>query len=384
MGSAILVAIVGAWACFLIPLFLRRHDSVTELESVDRFATAMRVLARRRRGAPGERYVVMPRRRSDTTRPVRSGVGPAYPQAGRTGRSGGPNRSEGRSVPSRQGAPRPAAAGRRVPTSRVRPAPQAPAARAAQARALARRRRVFLTLLAVVVGGLVAGVLVGGVVWVVPLVAVATLTAYVGHLRREAERAAALARRRRRALTRDAARYAVTRGVGPGGGHPEPAGFPARGEPAYASAEPAPRVRPAAPMPPAPTDYVRTYVEPRPRPAASVDAPGPSKAAALPEPAASSNAPTAIEAPAALIPPAAVEAPARIPLLDEDTWEPQPVPVPTYVTAPKAPPRVLDLTRPGVWTKNQLPARSDEEFFEPPADPAWPAGVSDQQRASGA
>lgn len=32
------------------------------------------------------------------------------------------------------------------------------------------------------------------------------------------------------------------------------------------------------------------------------------------------------------------------------TWTAQPVPVPTYVTAPMAPPRTFDLTVPGVWS----------------------------------
>lgn len=39
-----------------------------------------------------------------------------------------------------------------------------------------------------------------------------------------------------------------------------------------------------------------------------------------------------------------------------DTWEPQPVPLPTYVTAPKAsrPIRTIDLTTPGSWTSGRL------------------------------
>ncbi|MCW2615144.1 MAG: hypothetical protein JWN08_2138, partial [Frankiales bacterium] len=33
-----------------------------------------------------------------------------------------------------------------------------------------------------------------------------------------------------------------------------------------------------------------------------------------------------------------------------EPWAPVPVPLPGYVTAPKAPRRVLDLTRPGEWS----------------------------------
>jgi len=40
---------------------------------------------------------------------------------------------------------------------------------------------------------------------------------------------------------------------------------------------------------------------------------------------------------------------------DRNTWQPNQVPVPTYVTAPKAvtPKRVIDLTVPGAWTAEQ-------------------------------
>lgn len=40
----------------------------------------------------------------------------------------------------------------------------------------------------------------------------------------------------------------------------------------------------------------------------------------------------------------------------DQEWEPVPVPLPTYVTAPKAPRsvRVIDLTKPGLWTSGHL------------------------------
>ncbi len=43
-------------------------------------------------------------------------------------------------------------------------------------------------------------------------------------------------------------------------------------------------------------------------------------------------------------------------LRDEETWRPNELPLPTYVTAPKAirPIKVIDLTSPGAWTSGRL------------------------------
>ena len=47
----------------------------------------------------------------------------------------------------------------------------------------------------------------------------------------------------------------------------------------------------------------------------------------------------------------------------ERVWEPVPVPLPTYVSAPKAPRsvRVIDLTKPGAWTDLFLPVLHDRK-----------------------
>ena len=46
---------------------------------------------------------------------------------------------------------------------------------------------------------------------------------------------------------------------------------------------------------------------------------------------------------------------------EEETWRPNPLPLPTYVTAPKAirPIKVIDLTTPGAWTSGRL---LDDDF----------------------
>ncbi len=109
-----------AWAVYLIPKALRHHDEVARTRSVDRFSTAMRVLARRepvnRRDA---RLVVTPARAADNPRVLAPSADPP-------------------SAPRR---------------------PVSPAARRAAARAAARRRRrilSFLLLAAVVVAVLAA------------------------------------------------------------------------------------------------------------------------------------------------------------------------------------------------------------------------------------
>jgi hypothetical protein len=55
VSSTILMVIVLVvmWLVVLVPMFVRRHDEINEERSVDRFATAMRVLSRRSHPAAG-------------------------------------------------------------------------------------------------------------------------------------------------------------------------------------------------------------------------------------------------------------------------------------------------------------------------------------------
>ena len=120
-----------AWAGYLIPKALKHHDEVARTRSIDRFSTAMRVLARRepvnRRQA---RLVVTPARAKDNPRVL---------------------------PPSRVAAPAQVAAASPVSAS---PGPAGrPAVRRAAARAAARRRRRILIFL--VLCDLVVGVLAG-------------------------------------------------------------------------------------------------------------------------------------------------------------------------------------------------------------------------------
>ena len=79
-----------AWAVYLIPKALRHHDEVARTRSIDRFSTAMRVLARRepvsRRDArlvvsparaAGNPRVITPSRSAEPEAPVAVAVKPA-------------------------------------------------------------------------------------------------------------------------------------------------------------------------------------------------------------------------------------------------------------------------------------------------------------------
>jgi hypothetical protein len=84
VGSGLIYAvIIGMWAAYFIPRWLRRHEELSESRSVERFDQAMRILSRRE-PTPDRHYVVMPPRpeqprtipaeRSRPRQPVRASV----------------------------------------------------------------------------------------------------------------------------------------------------------------------------------------------------------------------------------------------------------------------------------------------------------------------
>ena len=282
MGSGVIYAvIVVLWAAVLVPMWLRRHDEVTESRSVDRFQGAMRTLSRRQPGGD-RREVLVPRR--NATRAVPDGA-----------------------------------------------AEQLTAA----AQAAVRRRRTVLALaaLTVLLGVLGAFKLVPLWTALLPFVLLLAFLARVSigarrararELRARRARAAALRRDRR-----EAAEVAVTTGR-------------------YAVDVPPVRAARRDPADP----YDQDLLVPRSAPVA----------------------PPPLEVPVT-VPPRRMD-PAFYDAVAERVWEPVPVPVPTYVSAPKAPRsvRVIDLTKPGSWTSGHLSdeelVRQDEEHGEGMAGPA--------------
>ncbi|MGZ4492461.1 MAG: divisome protein SepX/GlpR, partial [Nocardioidaceae bacterium] len=131
LSGIIFVALAIAWAVYLVPKALKHHDEVARTRSIDRFSTAMRVLARREPVSRRDsRLVVTPARGADNPRVL---VPSAPPVA----------------EPVQVDAAPVAAA----------PRPLRPASQRAAARAAARRRRHILSFL--LLADLVVAVLAG-------------------------------------------------------------------------------------------------------------------------------------------------------------------------------------------------------------------------------
>jgi hypothetical protein len=65
LTGVIYAAIVVAWAIFLVPLALRRHDQTARNRSIERFSSSMRVLSTGGRDATSSPVVVTPPRQED-------------------------------------------------------------------------------------------------------------------------------------------------------------------------------------------------------------------------------------------------------------------------------------------------------------------------------
>ncbi|MGW5770092.1 hypothetical protein ACWEVY_13235 [Streptomyces longwoodensis] len=234
-SGLIYAVIVGAWAAYLVPMWLRRQDELNEARPTERFSTAIRLLSGR--AAMERRYAKDLRARStDEAEPdadpdavtdsvdVRAfAVPPTRPQTRvtlpeREGGQPGADRHErveraerervgeplagshaaSASSPSAQPSPAsdssaPSAApdaARRVPRARRAPSPsaQAATARAQRSKVLARRRRTTVMLfLAFTLGAVVAAV--GGLTFLwAPGVPAVLLSGYIGYLRAQERR----------------------------------------------------------------------------------------------------------------------------------------------------------------------------------------------------
>ncbi|MEV6169422.1 gephyrin-like molybdotransferase receptor GlpR [Streptomyces sp. NPDC051954] len=230
-SGLIYAVIVGAWAAYLVPMWLRRQDELNEARPTERFSTAIRLLSGR--AGMERRYAKDLRARStDEGEPsaaddpgtvtdsvdVRAfAVPPARPQARATVQQ--PERSESAreqapeaTAPAPKSAPAPAPASkaphgsesaasarRRVPPARRTPAMEAAEARARRTKVLARRRRTTLVLfIAFTLGAIVAAV--GGLAFLwAPGVPAVLLSGYIVYLRSQERRRFAYQMDRRRA-----------------------------------------------------------------------------------------------------------------------------------------------------------------------------------------
>ena len=137
-SSLVFVAIIGVWAAYLVPQFLRRREQLAESRERDRDSAGVRVLApRRRRLRPGHR----------------ASAGPVLGAAPRAAAGVAAGVAAGATA-TKQGSPPAARETPRAPASRPAGAVSPPrTVQQVVARAAARRRaRVLLLLLAVNVG----------------------------------------------------------------------------------------------------------------------------------------------------------------------------------------------------------------------------------------
>ncbi|MCK1818528.1 hypothetical protein MTQ10_02665 [Streptomyces sp. XM83C] len=236
-SGLIYAVIVGAWAAYLVPMWLRRQDELNEARPTERFSTAIRLLSgragmerryakdlRARSAEEGEYDADAPDAVTDSV-DVRSFATPpdstAEPQTPRVREHAGPGQAHGEhgtthTEQGQRGEPASVAAAagtsgpsgptgptgpehERVPAPRRASSAQTAAARARRSKVLARRRRTTVVLfLAFTLGAIVAAV--GGLAFLwAPGVPAVLLSAYIAYLRRQERRRFAFQMDRRRA-----------------------------------------------------------------------------------------------------------------------------------------------------------------------------------------
>ncbi|MER7926159.1 gephyrin-like molybdotransferase receptor GlpR [Streptomyces sp. NPDC096057] len=255
-SGLIYAVIVGAWAAYLVPMWLRRQDELNEARPTERFSTAIRLLSgragmerryakdlRARSAEEGEpsadasdavtdsvdvRAFAMPPVRPQVHALVRQ-QSQERPEVAREPERGAVRESERAAAreaaresehapvrePARDQAPKSApqqapasaqapkspsaSARKRVPVARRSPAEEAAAARARRVKVLARRRRTTVMLfLAFTLGAIVAAVGGLALLWA-PGVPAVLLSGYIAYLRTQERRRFAYQMDRRRA-----------------------------------------------------------------------------------------------------------------------------------------------------------------------------------------
>ncbi|MER7478651.1 gephyrin-like molybdotransferase receptor GlpR [Streptomyces sp. NPDC126510] len=210
-SGLIYAVIVGAWAAYLVPMWLRRQDELNEARPTERFSTAIRLLSgragmerryakdlRARSTDEGEQGADDPDAVTDSVDVRAFAVSKTRPQTQAPVPSPAPEQPARQATPEPQvrqsPAPDAARSGRpreRVPAARRNAsaqANQAAAARARRSKVLARRRRTTTMLfLAFTLGAIVAAV--GGLAFLwAPGVPAVMLSVYIAYLRSQERR----------------------------------------------------------------------------------------------------------------------------------------------------------------------------------------------------
>jgi hypothetical protein len=290
-SGLIYAVIVGAWAAYLVPMWLRRQDELNEARPTERFSTAIRLLSGR---AAMERRVA--KARAENVEPDGDVHADDVDEADDTDLGG--------AVDVRALA---------VPATEVRrpAAPSRPALSNGRAQLLARRRRITTLLFAAFTVGAIAAAVGGLALLWVPAVPAVLLTLYIRQMRRQERRRFEVRLDQRQAA--EAARRVRAR--------------------AQAPAPHARDERPAAQEQHGPTQQPRAQAA---QPAQSAPSPRTADRRALVEQ--TDHAEWVDQQ--------------RAEQNADDGWEPVPVPLPTYVTAPVAPrtPGGIDLGAPDTWS----------------------------------
>ncbi|MFD9046737.1 divisome protein SepX/GlpR [Streptomyces zaomyceticus] len=300
-SGLIYAVIVGAWAAYLVPMWLRRQDELNEARPTERFSTAIRLLSGR--AGMERRYAKELKERDRTAEGPTPDVDPDA-------------ETEHLSSVDVRAFSAPAArteARLELPEPEPEPAPARPsgaaAERARRGKVLARRRRTTTLLFAgFTLGAVVAAV--GGVAFLwAPAVPALLLSAYIVHLRVQERRRFVYVMDRRRAEAA-AARLRESRRPAP---TPEPQPDPAS-TPSPQEADRRALVEQ--------TDHAEWVDQQRER--------GPARG---------------------------------------DSWDPVPVPLPTYVTAPVAPRATsgIDITDPETWSAARSSTAADPTPAPSPA-----------------
>ncbi|MDH6435083.1 hypothetical protein M2158_003560 [Streptomyces sp. SAI-144] len=224
-SGLIYAVIVGAWAAYLVPMWLRRQDELNEARPTERFSTAIRLLSgragmerryakdlRARSTDEGEHGADEPDAVTESVDVRAFAMPPTRPQAQAAVQPSASERREATrepapehgGAPTRKQAPAPAASAQsqaqtHAPAPRRTAAAEAAAARARRVKVLARRRRTTVMLfLAFTLGTIVAAV--GGLAFLwAPGVPAVMLSAYIAYLRSQERRRFAYQMDRRRA-----------------------------------------------------------------------------------------------------------------------------------------------------------------------------------------
>ncbi|HET6636330.1 MAG TPA: gephyrin-like molybdotransferase receptor GlpR, partial [Streptomyces sp.] len=193
-SGLIYAVIVGAWAAYLVPMWLRRQDELNEARPTERFSTAIRLLSGK--AAMERRYAKDAERRATQSDDGDEAEKPADEPA----QDADPDDRPDHAVDVRAFADPLTMAGRARPGTRTgAPAARPRGERSKRAQALARRRRTTMVLfLAFTCGAIVAAV--GGLAFLwAPGVPAALLSVYIVHLRRQERRRFTVVMDRRRA-----------------------------------------------------------------------------------------------------------------------------------------------------------------------------------------